>query len=619
MTGSTSNVTVTFDNFDGKEAKMYVACPDPEGGRAVLKYTLATLTYYDRKKKNTWEGRYGYDDCHVKFFDGRRHTLPIGLIPRLTRYLRSAFKDRVKIQITRAIREMFTPPFGPISIETIRAYEKTLCMWNKGKYEKAIADGKQVTPSDFKLKLFEHQERIVLEALNRRRVSILACTGSGKSMSMMVITRYLMERENRKVLIIVPNAALVKQMYRNFHDDYGWEEVKDKCTRIYGDSEDKLTKKQREELKRLSLGEEVTLKPLVISTWQSIRTKSDDFFKVFDAVLVDEAHTARGKELRNILDKCSSANNFKVGFSGTLPDACLEDENVENHIDAGYIEGGLGPKLDVIHLKELIAAGILTPLDIKALFIPYAMAVRPSICSRLIKYKDEQAIVTDNSSRKDVIGMLFSGGRITPEQNTVILFTFTGHLHEFCDMMKEKFPEYTYHVVEGDVGIDERDDISIEMERGGGHVLIATYGCLRQGVSINRLNNLIFAEPTKSPYTVIQSLGRMVRRHAEKKVAFVYDLVDDCSYVTSPPGGGKGTKKYNYMMRHYYERLKYYADEDLPIEEIHLDGIYEASVTPDDVKKRREKVAKEAAERQAKRAKNGTVPAMYYPRSGFRR
>jgi hypothetical protein len=54
------------------------------------------------------------------------------------------------------------------------------------------------------------------------------------------------------------------------------------------------------------------------------------------------------------------------------------------------------------------------------------------------------------------------------------------------------------------------------------------------------------------------------------------------------------------MMRHYYERVKYYAAEDLPIEEIHLDGIYEASVTPDDIKKRRERAAKQA-EKQAAR------------------
>lgn len=594
------SVTVTFDNFDGVLAKMHVTGDNQNANREVLRYTLNTLTYYDKSRKYTWAAKHGYDDCLVKFFDGRNRTLPIGLIPRLSHYLKDAFKGQVAVKITRAIREMFTPPFGPITVDAVRSFESTLHMYDRGKYLEKSAEDPSVRKEDFALKMFEHQEKIVTESLNRRRVSILACTSSGKSMSMMVIARYLMERENRKILVIVPNAALVKQLYRNFETDYGWEEAKDYCTQIYSGSADKLSKKKIEELKRLSIGEEATLKQITISTWQSLRLKDDSFFKVFTAVLVDEAHSAKGEELRSILSKCTNANNFKVGFSGTLPDAELANENVSNHIDAGLIEGGLGPKLDVVRLKELIAKGILTPLEIKAIFIPYPMSLRPAICADKTRYEDERAIVTENSSRKDVIDMLFTGGRITPEQNTVILFNYKEHLHEFCDMMKEKHPEYTYHVVEGDVEIDDRDDISISMEKGPGNILIATYGCMKQGVNIKLLHNLVLAEPMKSAYTIVQSLGRIVRKHPDKKLATTYDLVDDAAYFTNPRGGGPGTRRYNYMMKHYYERVKYYANEDLPIEEIHLDGLYEAKVTPDDIKKRRDKAAECASKKQAK-------------------
>ena len=613
------NVTVTFDDADGVHAKMHVTGKNPDENRDVLRYTLTTLTYYDKSKKYTWAGQHGYDDCLVKFFNGRDRTLPIGLIPRLTHYLKDAYKGMISVKITRSIREMFTPPFGPISVDAVRSFERTLHMYDRGKYLEKSAGDPSVRKEDFSLKMFEHQERIVLEALNRRRVSILACTSSGKSMSMMVIARYLMEREHKKVLVIVPNAALVKQLYRNFEMDYGWEDAKDFCTQIYSGSADKLSKKKIDELKKLSLGEEATLKQLTISTWQSLRLKDDSFFKVFSAVLVDEAHSAKGEELRNILAKCVHANNFKVGFSGTLPDAELENENVSNHIDAGYIESGLGPKLDVIHLKDLIAKGILTPLEIKAIFIPYPVSLRPAICSRKTKYDDERAIVTANSSRKDVIGMLFDGGRITTAQNTVILFNFKEHLREFHDMMKEKHPEYTYLVVEGDVDIDDRDDISQAMEKSTGNVLIATYGCMKQGVNIKLLHNLVLAEPMKSAYTIVQSLGRIVRKHPDKKLATAYDLVDDATYYTTPRNGGPGTRQYNFMFRHYYERVKYYAAEDLPIEEIHLDGMYEASVTPDDIKKRRDKAAERAAKAAAKGQRRFSLSDVPVTRSVFTR
>ena len=183
------NVTATFDNVDGVLAKMHVTGDNQNANREVLRYTLNTLTYYDKSRKYTWAAKHGYDDCLVKFFDGRNRTLPIGLIPRLSHYLKDAFKGQVAVKITRSIREMFTPPFGPIPVETIRAFESTLHMYDRGKYLEKSAEDPSLKKEDFALKMFEHQERIVTEALNRRRVSILACTSSGKSMSMMVIAR----------------------------------------------------------------------------------------------------------------------------------------------------------------------------------------------------------------------------------------------------------------------------------------------------------------------------------------------------------------------------------------------------------------------------------------------
>ena len=615
--------TVVFDDVDGVLSKMYVTGENPEAVRGILRSVASVLTYYDKSKKFTWAVKHGYDDCTVRFFDGRAHTMPIGLIPRVTRYIRKTYGERVTVKITQAIREMYTPPHGKIPPERIAAFAEGLHMYNKGEYLDALEEGKDVKKENFALTLRPHQLKIAEEALNRRRVSILACTSAGKSMSIMVIARYLMERENRKVLIIVPNAALVEQIYENFWKDYGWEEAESFCTLIHGKSKDKLPKKKIEELKRLSIGEELTLKKLTISTWQSLRLKSDSFFTVFDAVLVDEAHSAKGEELRDILAKCKNANNFKVGFSGTIPDAEL-GENTDgdsNHIDAGLIEGGLGPKVDVVRLHELIAQGILTPLEVKSIFIPYPMQLRPAICASATKYEVERGIVTENSSRKDVISMLF-GSRITTDQNTVILFNFKEHLHEFTDFMKENFPQFTYHIVEGDIDAVERNEISHKVEKSTANVIVATYGCMKQGVNIKLLHNLVMAEPTKSSYSVIQSMGRIVRKHPAKKVATVYDLVDDATYYTNPRNGGPGNIKYNYMVRHYYERVKYYAAEFLPIEEVHLDGVYEAKVTPDDIKSRRDKAAKSAEESQAKKKsskKKAEKPDQYGGRTLFTR
>lgn len=650
---------VVFDNVDGVLGKMYVQCSDAYTRTTVFAFVLDTMTYHSKEKERTWEGQFGYHDCIEKFFNGVSHTLPIGLIPRVKNYLKETFGENAHIGITDAIRQMFSPPFGKITSEVVQKYADSLGMWRKaaylrdlGKANAAIARGESVEVPDkskYGLKLFDHQEQIVLEALNRRRISLLACTSSGKSLSMMVIARYLVDRENRKVLVVVPNAALVQQLFRNFAEDYGWEEAGEHCIRLYANSPDKLKKKQKDELKRLKLGEEAMLKDITISTWQSLRTKPESFFKVFTAVMVDEAHTAKGKELRDILAKCTNANNLKIGFSGTLPDAELTAEitssprlramlgdvlpgqqmdesevrkaDLSKYIDAGFIEGGIGPRKDIVHLWELIAKGILTPVKVKAIFIPYPQSVRPSICSPKCHYDTERDIVVGNSSRKDVIGSMFDNGYVTTEQNTVILYNFKENMYSLLEHLKETHPEFTYHVVEGDVDVDDRDDISVKLEDSVGNVLIATYQCLRQGVNITLLHNLIMAEPVKSPYTVMQSIGRIVRKNPAKTSATVYDLVDDASYYTSPYGGGQGRLKLNYMMKHFYIRAGYYDKEKIPIEEEHLDGKYEAQVTPDDVKQRRDAAIKKAQENMAKRRPQQHFSAIqqFGPRTMFTR
>lgn len=585
-------VNIHFEMSSPNMAKVCIDTGDAVYNKQVEAFIASSLTYFDKSRKYTWAAQYGYDDCKVKFYNSKTHEIAIGLVPRLCGYIQNRFSER-KITLSVELRKMFTPPYGQIMEEDLIKYAESLNMYNY--------------TDDFKITPYEHQYKLALMAINKRRCSLLACTSAGKSLSMMLISRYLVDRENRKVLIVVPSTNLVEQLFSDFHNDYGWKEAKEHCTLIHGDSVDKLTKKQLEALKKLSLGEESTLKDITISTWQSLQRKDDSFFKVFTAVLVDEAHSTKGEVLREILGKCINATNFKVGVSGTLPDAKL-DSDASECIDAGYIEGGLGPKHDVVRLKDLVAKSILTPVEVKAIFIPYPVNTRPTICSTACNYKSEESIVTGNSSRKDVIDMLIKAGRINTEQNTVILYKFKENLHSMVNFLTEIHPEFKYHVIDGDISVSDRETIRKTMEQGTGNIIVATYGCMKQGVNIKLLHNLVMAEPAKSPYMVMQSIGRIVRPHKNKKLATVYDLVDDASYYTNPKYGGAPMLKLNYMLQHYYIRLGYYAKEDIPIEEQHLDGQYEAKITPDELKSKRKKAADDAGDATEKRKKK---PAPY--------
>ena len=72
----------------------------------------------------------------------------------------------------------------------------------------------------------------------------------------------------------------------------------------------------------------------------------------------------------------------------------------------------------------------------------------------------------------------------------------------------------------------------IEEFRNGKHTyLFATYSLVAEGLDIPILENLVMASPVKDDRLVIQAIGRCQRPCENKKIANVYDLVDDVSIL----------------------------------------------------------------------------------------
>lgn len=99
--------------------------------------------------------------------------------------------------------------------------------------------------------------------------------------------------------------------------------------------------------------------------------------------------------------------------------------------------------------------------------------------------------------------------------------------------------------------IDKREEIRDE---GKPKVLVASYGTLSTGVSINAIFNVIFADSFKSEQIIIQSIGRALRLHDDKKKANIFDLVDVFS--------SKETS--NILFKHFKEREKFYIKRGYP-------------------------------------------------------
>ena len=341
----------------------------------VYSFLNSAIKYEDKQATYTEKYKNGYRKEYVNFYDKDERTVPIGLIARVCGLLKGRFPG-IQIGLSPRIDSMFRPK-RVLTKQEIIDYAETL----------NIHDRKE----GFKLTLRDHQVELIYQAMLHRRGSFKACTASGKSLAVYVMARYMTEVEHKKIAVVVPNSGLVVQLMQNFHDDYSWDEAPDNCTLIYGDSKDKLTAAQKRKLAELKLGEEVMLKPIVITTWQSLQKKEPSFFKRFDAVIVDECQGCRGPVLRQILDYCTSAENFKIGVSGTIPD---------DGLDAGYIESSLGKKYEIVSLWQLAEKGLITPAKVVALFVPYPLDCRTTICYS--KFDEEYSIVTGTA-----VGLIF--------------------------------------------------------------------------------------------------------------------------------------------------------------------------------------------------------------------
>ena len=85
-------------------------------------------------------------------------------------------------------------------------------------------------------------------------------------------------------------------------------------------------------------------------------------------------------------------------------------------------------------------------------------------------------------------------------------------------------------------------------------------GTLSTGVSINAIFNVVFADSFKSEQIIIQSIGRALRKHDQKQIATIFDIVD----VFSP------TNMNNILYNHYKERQKFYNKRKYPFKEIKM-------------------------------------------------
>jgi len=195
--------------------------------------------YFNPKfKAKLWNGKISFFDIHGG------NLLPIGLLYKLKEFL---VQFKYKVVFNFDIKEMY----NDISEKEMKEFYS------------AIFKNSNYYPRDY-------QHKCIHAALKRKRGVIESATGSGKSLVIYSLIRFMMGVTDKKILLVVPNVSLTTQMFNDFID-YGWESAPHEASVLYSNS-----KRYNSESK------------ILISTWQSIYKKKKKFFEQFDAVMVDE-------------------------------------------------------------------------------------------------------------------------------------------------------------------------------------------------------------------------------------------------------------------------------------------------------------------------------------------
>ena len=370
--------------------------------------------------------------------------------------------------------------------------------------------------------LAEHQVRAVNTYLTNPQAMMSIATGAGKTILTAALATKVQETiPGGRTLTIVPNKSLVGQTEDDFRLcglDVGV---------YFGD--------------RKEWGHQH-----IVATWQSLsvfakknkqkRIEIDrgflDLLKGVVAVVVDEAHSAKAVELKNLLSDPNGGANIPLrwGMTGSVPD---------EEYEFFAILGVLGPVVGEITAKELQDKDVLSSCHIH---------VKQTDESHLV-FEDYHAankfLVTDQSRMEWLAEFVTE---LSKTGNVLILHEKIATAEVLNDLIEDLV------VVDGSNSLKKRKQKYSAFSDDTKIIAAATYGVAAVGINIPALHHVVLIECGLSIVRVLQSIGRGLRRTNIKHHVDIYDI---CS-----------TNKFS--KKHLAERKKRYKKAEYPFSIDHI-------------------------------------------------
>ena len=342
-----------------------------------------------------------------------------------------------------------------------------------------------------------YQEEAIKTCLEQGRGVVLLPTAAGKTLTCAGLIenfKALKKKNDFFTIVIVPSIQLVEQTANDFIE-YGIENVR------------KWSGKN---------SVDISERGVIVTNTQNLLSKNTDlsFLSDVDLIIIDEIHGVRKANSINDIFKFIKTENI-FGFTGTLPVELIDQWN---------IIGRVGP---ILYEKK--GYEIETNLSAFSVYILKFKAEKRTFKKNKDKpleaYQNEVEYLVKNPRRNEVIKNL----AIKLGTNTIVMVERIEHGEELERLIKNGTDKPVFFI-HGNVDMEERERIRELMDKNNDIIIVAISKIFSTGINIPNLRNIIFASTGKAKIRIMQTIGRALRKHPTKSMAYIFDIADNTTY-----------------------------------------------------------------------------------------
>jgi superfamily II DNA or RNA helicase len=352
----------------------------------------------------------------------------------------------------------------------------------------------------------DYQERIINCACQNNNGIIRACTGSGKTLSIALITAKL----NKPTIVYVIGLDLLKQ----FHDLFS--SLFNESIGYIGNG---ICNIERINIASVwTIGKSLNIKDICLDDEFDHEEKFDtsQTYKILHLLqktkvhFFDECHICTCNTIQSIYKKINP--EYIYGFSGTP----YRDDNTDL-----LINGILGEQIIDIPASELIEKKILAQPIIKYISIP-------PISMPLAQYQTVYKTYITNNIIRNTIIVKQTKELLEKKYTPLVLFKQIKHGKILFDMMKEE--NIKCEMLYGDDSLDRRTEVKKMLLNKEINVILAST-IFDLGVDIPMLSALILCGAGKSSVKALQRIGRLLRSFPGKQHVAIVDFYDQIKFL----------------------------------------------------------------------------------------